>query len=528
MSKSGEATNSTLDRLTAQHWDQAAFVAALEAAVVALGDHAASLDALNVFPVADRDTGTNLLLTARAAFRAARAAVGQGLPAVTRAAARGALQAAHGNSGVLLSQFFRAFAEVTVDRTLLDHATLAEALLLADRLARQAVLHPVEGTMLTVLRAAATAASRTATTARSLADALTAARDAALDAVERTPSLLPILHEHGVVDAGAWGLAIVLDAWTALARDESPRLQPLRPTRETGTAADAAATGFCVNALLHSDGREPETLARALAERGESIDIISDGTLLRVHLHTRYPDQVRELLRSLCHVQTFVVDPLTPLPHGSLLGGPIGAPLVVLSPAPGIVRYAQRLGALGLLTGSDALTPHALAAILRTLPADRLLLLTGCAADTDVASVTTRLLERPRLDLLPAPTLAAQLVTLSVFDPERALDEVTVDLCASLARVRCVDLADVRAPADAACPAQWPSEPHPALESVTEILEALTSLGPEDAELCTLVVGEAVVRVDPFRRAIARRWPHLQIELFWGHQQTPALSIALE
>ena len=119
-----------------QYWDACAFVAALEAAVLALGEHAASLDASNVFPVADRDTGTNLLLTAQAALRAARAVSDPSLAAVTRSAAHAALCAAHGNSGMILNQFFRAWAEIAARREYLDTAAMSTGFVRADTLAR--------------------------------------------------------------------------------------------------------------------------------------------------------------------------------------------------------------------------------------------------------------------------------------------------------------------------------------------------------------------------------------------------------
>lgn len=111
MSEQDHIVTTIISQASALIWDEAPFLAAPDAAVTALSEHAASLDALNVFPVADGDTGTNLLLTARAALRPARNVAGEGLPAVTEAAARAALCAAHGNSGVILSQAFRAFTK---------------------------------------------------------------------------------------------------------------------------------------------------------------------------------------------------------------------------------------------------------------------------------------------------------------------------------------------------------------------------------------------------------------------------------
>src|SRR5882757_8832591 len=193
-----------------------------DASVDLLEAHRAELDRINVFPVADGDTGTNLVLTLRAAAEElARRPVPVG-PAdtaaeVAAALARGALRGARGNSGVIVSQLPRGLAEVLADAEDwavdgVDGPALAAALCRADELARAAVSRPVEGTMLSVLRAAATDSSAAANRGGALADVVAAAVEGAAVALADTPRQLPVLARAGVVDAGGRGLALLLDA----------------------------------------------------------------------------------------------------------------------------------------------------------------------------------------------------------------------------------------------------------------------------------------------------------------------------
>uniref|UniRef100_A0A7C5RRR4 DAK2 domain-containing protein n=1 Tax=Thermomicrobium roseum TaxID=500 RepID=A0A7C5RRR4_THERO len=522
MSEQEKDETAMINQAPALVWDEAAFLAALDAAVTALGDHAASLDALNVFPVADADTGTNLLLTAQAALRAARNVAGEGLPAVTEAAARAALRAAHGNSGMILSQVFRALAETTREHTVLDAFAFSDALTRADTLARRALLHPIEGTMITVLRAVAETAVRVAETGGTLADLLLAVRRAAAAAVARTPELLTVLRERGVVDSGAQGLAVIFDAWTALACGEEMELRPLPAPSKPAPQSDEPTTGYCLNALLYCDGTPRERIAQELARYGESIEIISDGDLLRVHLHTTIPDTVQGFLRHVGQIRSIIIDSFSGEPAVVPLTEPRQSILVVLSAAPGIVTLAHRLGAYGITTNRKPLSASSLMSHLAKLPVEQIVVLPSSDTDVEMAQQAARTLH-PRLAVLPVRSLAAQLVALSLVDPERDLDETVRELQAVLARLRTVDILASAPGRDGGDSVLGRMTSLPAVA-----LQALSSLDPEDAELCSIVIGETVGRIEPVRQAIVERWPHLQIELFWGHQPAPPLSIALE
>ncbi|MFZ4371665.1 MAG: DAK2 domain-containing protein [Mycobacterium sp.] len=272
----------------------------------AVGDllrHADEINRLNVFPVADSDTGTNMLFTMRSALAEADPAAASGdVAKVAAALARGASDGARGNSGVILSQILRALAEVTAEAktdTDLADTGLADvdAALLAATL-RHAVLlvvsamggEVVAGTVVSVLQAAADAVEQGATEGAGLALVLTGTGEAAATALERTPDQLPVLAAAGVVDAGGRGLLVLLDALTATITGHAPHRRAYQPGPATAGHV-VAATGppqFEVMYLVGDcDAEGLDRLRGALARLGDSIALApSTADRHSVHVHT--------------------------------------------------------------------------------------------------------------------------------------------------------------------------------------------------------------------------------------------------
>ena len=173
--------------------------------------HAAGINRLNVYPVPDGDTGTNMARTL-AAVVAEMESAPEDMAPTCDAISHGSLMGARGNSGVILSQIMRGIASTLKARAEATAATVAEALEAASVAAYQAVLKPIEGTILTVVRESAAAARQAADDGASLRDVLAAARDAGRAALARTPELLPVLKDAGVVDAGGAGFLLLLDS----------------------------------------------------------------------------------------------------------------------------------------------------------------------------------------------------------------------------------------------------------------------------------------------------------------------------
>jgi DAK2 domain fusion protein YloV len=287
-----------LDARVALRWCQAA----LEGLAVAREE----IDALNVYPVPDGDTGTNLYLTMESATQAAEAVAGRGdatLAEVVAAAARGALLGARGNSGVIMAQMLRGVSDVFGSpdpRDARDAAALAAALERAARDGYAAVAKPVEGTILTVARAAADAAAAALDDQASLPDVALAAARGAREALERTPDQLDVLKRAGVVDAGGRGLTVVLDAFDTVLTGRRPLPRPrelaAHDVPEVIFAEPEAAhtgPGYEVMYLLDADEQAIPALRAALAPLGDSLLVVGgasgDKGLWNVHVHVDDP-----------------------------------------------------------------------------------------------------------------------------------------------------------------------------------------------------------------------------------------------
>src|SRR3954453_9669684 len=209
----------------------------------ALRAHQETVNRLNVYPVPDGDTGTNMALTLESVVTELDGADAD-MAAVCKAISHGSLMGARGNSGVILSQILRGLANAFAESDACDSARLADGLVAASEGAYGAVMRPVEGTILTVVRECSEAAKAAAGNGASLVGVLEAARDAAGDALARTPELLPVLKEAGVVDAGGAGLLLLLDAALAVV-DGRPVPKPEAPANVVLVSAGHA---------LHEEG----------------------------------------------------------------------------------------------------------------------------------------------------------------------------------------------------------------------------------------------------------------------------------
>lgn len=275
--------------------DLKTLVAAAHAALVT---HASKIDALNVYPVPDGDTGTNMLLTLRSVLEEVSASPYREGEEAARVVSRAALMGARGNSGVILSQITRGACEALGKASSLDAETFAAALAGAKERAYAAVGEPVEGTMLSVIKDAADAARLSVE--RGEEDRLEVLKVAAREAhasVKRTPELLRVLKEAGVVDAGGLGVAVILDGILAALGGEEPApdLEEADPEgggerlRETVAHSAEEAWGYCTEFFVDDFSGDEREFEAHIHEIGESVLVIPDDDLVKVHLHTQDP-----------------------------------------------------------------------------------------------------------------------------------------------------------------------------------------------------------------------------------------------
>src|SRR5256714_1246512 len=241
------------------------------------------VDALNVFPVPDGDTGTNMLLTLQSAVEDIRGLDEPNLSAMAKRASHGALMGARGNSGVILSQIFRGFSMGIGSAASVDAKGLARAFREGADVAYRAVIRPTEGTMLPVAREAAAGAEAEAAQSTGLTRVVRAACEAAATAVERTPEQLPILKQAGVIDAGGFGLQLILDGFLKrmlgeeLATFERPATQHARPKE---VQAPSEGWGYCTEFIINGEKLPVDDVRKEIQRQGDSALVVGDDSAI--------------------------------------------------------------------------------------------------------------------------------------------------------------------------------------------------------------------------------------------------------
>ncbi|HEY6041847.1 MAG TPA: DAK2 domain-containing protein [Anaerolineae bacterium] len=255
--------------------------------------HAPFVNSLNVFPVPDGDSGTNMLLTMQAAMREVERSPEHSTSGVCNALSHGALLGARGNSGVILSQIVRGFARSVGKNEVINAMDFAQGLSEGSLTAYKGVVKPVEGTILTVVREAAEAALKAAEGSTDIRRVLDETVRAARLSLARTPDLLPVLKKAGVVDAGGQGLVIILEGALKYLRGE--RIERATPEMQAQNLQEISREeGWGYDIQFHIRGRSlnVEKIRETIAEMGESALVVGDESLLKVHVHAPNPGEI--------------------------------------------------------------------------------------------------------------------------------------------------------------------------------------------------------------------------------------------
>ncbi|WP_028847979.1 DAK2 domain-containing protein [Thermocrispum agreste] len=527
----------------------AAVAAWADAAVRALQGLCAELDAMNVFPVADSDTGSNMLHTFTAARDAllaaddrARESVGTALATMAHAA----VSAARGNSGVILSQFVHGLAEACGDRPELDASGLAKAFENADSAAASAVVRPVEGTMLSVLHAAAEAAGRADTSVP--ADVASAAADAAAEALARTPDQLAVLAEAGVVDAGGRGLLAVLDELAAvLSGRPSPARGDFRFTPRGGTRASEAEQDqqpWEVMYLLEEATEDAvTTLKEDLSAIGDSVTIAANGAgTYAVHVHCADIGAAIEAGMRAGKPHQVRVESLTGAARprdrsgSAVLAVVCGAELAELCQHEGVTVLDVRAG--------HAVSVEVVEQAIDELAADHVTVL---AASRELTVLAEDAAERARkhggeVVVVPCASPVQVLAAIAVHDPERRSGDNVVAMAEAAASTRRGELkraeqdaitwvgrvaaGDLVGFADDEVVLIAPADRPPA-EAATELLDLLLASG---GELVTVLLGASAPAgmTEAVTKHMARVHPEVELSIYPGGQTDSVLSLGVE
>lgn len=403
----------------------------------ALRKHRDEINSLNVFPVPDGDTGSNMLLTQQAVVSAMTAMDGSAtdLPALAEVIARASLAGARGNSGVILSQILRALAARLAAEDGGDASTFAAALHDASTEADRAVARPVGGTILSVLRDAASAASDAAGVGADLGSVAEAALQRARRSLAGTTNLLPELREAAVVDAGGRGLLLLFLALRAAIRDE-PLAEPVGPSGPVGSASPVRAQvpGVEVRVaevqfLLEAGEERVAALRGSLCDIGDSVAVVGGGGLYKVHVHTDDPEAALRLGQAAgvaSAVSTMDLATAEGCVGGESRGvqvGPHRSAMVAVSEGPGLHAVFRSLGATVVrrrAAGRPSLDD--LAAAIAAAPADHVLVLPNDPALVVTARRAARASPKA-VRVVATASVPAGIAAATAFNPYDALDD---------------------------------------------------------------------------------------------------------
>ena len=326
------------------------------------------IDALNVYPVPDGDTGTNMLLTMRASLEGIETASNGSVSSVISAMNRGALMGARGNSGVILSQIFNGLARELNGEDIIDAECLARALQSAADTAYMALSDPEEGTILTVIRDAAAAAKKAAGNADATATSvLSAATNASRASVMNTPNLLPVLKEAGVVDAGGHGLFTILEGALVYVRNKRNGKMPELLSRHkpliTGTTEFSHEDdfyGFCTQFMIKGQNLNVKTIRKALDDLGQSLIVVGDSSLVRVHIHSHDAEAVTRVASAFGTISDEDIRSMDKQHQDFLLvkrGTSLQTAVIAIANGAGLVNAFADLGVAAIVPGGQTMNP---------------------------------------------------------------------------------------------------------------------------------------------------------------------------
>lgn len=536
------------------------------------------INELNVFPVPDGDTGTNMTLTIMSAAKEVAAVEKPTMKALAKAISSGSLRGARGNSGVILSQLFRGFTKEIKDCQEIDASTLASAMVRATETAYKAVMKPKEGTILTVARGMSEKAAELVEQTNDileLCEKVIAEGDAVLN---RTPEMLPVLKQAGVVDSGGQGLMQVLKGCldglmgkeVYLSSDEEPTPAASSPAPDKSRIDTADITfGYCTEFIINTEKEftdEDELAFKAyLEELGDSIVVVADEDVVKVHVHTNHPGLAFEKALTYGSLSRMKVDNMREEHQERLIKDaqniaakqkaekeakeaaakkleprkPFG--FIAVSVGDGLSEIFKGIGADCLIEGGQTMNPSTedILTAVEQVNAEVIFVLPNNKNIILAAQQAAELAEGKRIIVVPSTTVPQGITALINFMPDLSAQENLENMTAEMGRVKTgqvtyavrttsidgmeISEGDIMAIGDKGMLAVEKEIPAAALKAVEAMLD-------EESELVTIYYG-AEVEEDSAQKLLTKaqeKFPDVEIELQNGGQPVYYYMISVE
>lgn len=521
------------------------------AALAVLEANRQRIDDLNVYPVPDGDTGTNLTLTVRAVVEALDRSSADGAEAVSKELSRAALMGARGNSGVIFSQIVRGFAEVLGAHQEIDGPVLARAFRSASDAAYRAVRRPVEGTMLTIVREMAEEAERPEAASLPKAELLRRVVARGEEALGRTPEQLAVLAEAGVVDAGGAGLLEIVRGLAAGAAGEPLPTAPAELQTEPGVDAvhrELSPYRYCTVFVVEGDGLDAEALEGELERLGDSLLVVGDPTALKVHVHTDDPGAALSLGARLgvlegieianMHRQTAEREERL-AGSGAFDGLPtLETGLVAVVPGEGNRALFESYGATRVIEGGQTMNPSTaeIVAAVEATPANEVIVLPN-NSNVVLAAEQAAVLTSKAVRVVPTTSVPAGLAAIVRFLPSASAQENEAAMREALDAVATGEVTtasrDVELDAVAVRKGEWLGLADGTAVAAGDDFEAVTEavvsrlLEGGRASL-TILTGADDPRLDALLARVQEQHPGVEVEVHHGGQPHYPLLLSAE
>ena len=516
----------------------------------------AEIDALNVFPVPDGDTGTNMLLTMRSTIEEAYRAPDHSASAVAHAMAHGALMGARGNSGVILSQILRGLAQSLTEKESLTATDLAGALQESAVMAYKGMSNPVEGTMLTVIKDIATAVqAEVAGDDGDVVAVMETAVNTAGESVANTPNLLDVLRQAGVVDAGGQGLHTIFDGALRYLKGEMEQMRFRKPqiivTDMHATklpqmiAADEIPYGYCTEFLLKGEKLDTDKMRKKLEKKGESLIVVGDEATARVHIHTLEPGDVISYASSLGTLHQVSIRNMDEQHHDYLeiqkdRGPAVDTAIVAVVAGEGLADVFTSLGVTAIVPGGQTMNPSTkdLLQAVEEAASDKVIILPNNKNIVATANQVQSLTEK-KIEVVPTTTIPQGVAALLAFDYEANLESNIQIMTRAMATVKTIEICRAVRSAKLEDLKIKKKQPIGFLdgdmvvvgESGLEVLnKMLSKLNLSKVEVITIYYGADTKSAEAEQVAsdIRSRYPQLQIEVVRGGQPHYNYIISIE
>ena len=526
------------------------------------------VDALNVFPVPDGDTGMNMNLTMTSGMKEIQNRNDKNIGDVAKAFSKGLLMGARGNSGVITSQIFRGFAMGLEGKESVDAIGFAEAWQKGVEVAYKAVMRPVEGTILTVIRESSQALADHVNEEHTIVDAMKYLIKEANSSLKRTPELLPVLKEVGVVDSGGYGLVVIMDGILSalqnkfIERNKATATESQTAIQAAGTISEDEEFGYCTEfiMILGPDSvKKPFNEKRFIANlinKGNSLAVVRDEELVKVHIHTMTPGLVLTYAQTFGEFKTLKIENMTEQ-HHALENGSAATnttkpaevkkkekyALIAVSAGEGISNFFKEIGINQIVFGGQTMNPSTEDFIeaIKNANAENVIILPNNSNIVMAASQACEVVsdEDVKCVVVPTKTIPQGITAAIMFNPEATIDENQHEMKAALKNVKSgsvtfairdttIDGVEVRkddfigiVDKEIVCSVK---------DKIDATLTLLDKMVDENSAIITILVGQDVNEKEKTKltSTVCKKYPDVDLDIRDGDQPVYSFLIGVE